>query len=93
MGYSVRNSAPCAGNKLQTHEVLIRKLIPHLDSSLMNSNLALLRELKSKNTINEMQPFFIFQMVIQSNPTKQENKLEQKCLIISSLINIAPLFA
>lgn len=40
-----------------------------------------------------MQPFFIFQMVIQSNPSKQENKLEQKRLFISSLINIAPLFA
>lgn len=59
----------------------------------MNSKLALLKEWKSKHKITEMQPFFICQMVIQSNPSKQENKLEQKCLIIGTLINIAPLFA
>lgn len=37
-----------------------------------------------------MQPFLFSN---QSNRTKQENKLDQKRLIISSLINIVPLFA
>lgn len=40
-----------------------------------------------------MQPFFYFLTVSQNDLTKQKNKLEQKRLIISSLINIAPLFA
>lgn len=83
-------------NKLHIHKIIIKKFSPHLDSSLMNLpppppiRGSLLRELKWKNRITEMQPFLFSN---QSNRTKQENKLDQKRLIISSLINIVPLFA